>query len=352
MSDEIFPRTEICRDAKYQSMQVSSDWRMLPVAQLPFSMWDAAPQTLQTASNAQAYTTIEQFTALPWVLPPIFPEDVKLPPPSDLPGTSQMLEALVESLNISSQECRQGHGKDPISDHYITFSGRKFDVDAMTFEFHEEKMEFENYDLIINLPGQESILTTESWAFFIDRLSLVPDDFGIENHSDPDFEFIEDKLEFEEDDLAMSFPGQESILTNENFEFLCSKLEESLLTELKLQQNADTNGTISTPASTSSYNAGTCHETAIENGQQETPAEAKSPKAPDSPLPVLIVPRNEENNIQSSRSEYSSASRPLSTDVKDQDNAMKSGVKKRKNIFAGVICAKIIKSFVSKFMIV
>ena len=217
------------------------------------------------------------------------------------------------------------------------------DVEAVTFEFHEEKLEFENYDLMINLPGQESILTTESWAFFIDRLSSVPDDFD-ENHSD--FEFIEDKLELEENDLAISFPGLESILTDENFELLCSKLEVGEFAELKLRQVADTNGTISTPASTSSYNAGTNDGAIMENGRQATPAEAsKTTEVSDPPLPVQTVPTNEDKYVKSN-SEYSSAPRAVPMDVKEQDNATKSGVKKRKNIFAGFVCAKIIKTFV------
>ena len=65
-----------------------------------------------------------------------------------------MLDGLVANLNISSQECSQGHGKGHISEHYITFSGHMFDVDAMTFEFHEEKLEVENYDLIITCPDK------------------------------------------------------------------------------------------------------------------------------------------------------------------------------------------------------
>ena len=51
------------------------------------------------------------------------------------------------------------------------FAGRKFDVEAMKFEFYEDKMEFENYDLVINMPLQDSIMTTENFPLFLDIVS-------------------------------------------------------------------------------------------------------------------------------------------------------------------------------------
>ena len=162
---------------------------------------------------------------------------------------------------------------------------------------------------------------------------------------------MEDKLEFEENDLAISFLGQESIRTDENFKLLRFNLKECEFAELKLRQEEDMNGKISTAASVTSCN-GTCDGAIMENGRQATPAEAgKSTEVPHSPLPVQIVPRNEDKDIKPS-SECSSAPRTVFTDAKEQENGMKNGVKKRKNIFTGFVGAKFGKAFVSKIVIV
>ncbi|EDO36677.1 predicted protein [Nematostella vectensis] len=167
---------------------------------------------------------------------------------------------------------------------FITFEGHQFDTDAMDFEYHEDHYEVVNYDLVINIPGQDSVLDTTNFSDFLEKVlsfaeaegrvirnnefagvsdwnSLLDDinsstpetlsgvylesNFfqnghalvGFQNtipasqecgfNDDGDihwFEFLEDKQEFEEHDLAMSMPGQESILCEENMMVLFDKL--------------------------------------------------------------------------------------------------------------------------------
>ena len=188
-----------------------------------YSLFDT-PMSLYAALD----TSLLSATDLRYLVPAQFGETSTsgLPPTSELfggPLTYSLLSA-PSAIPTASNQAPLGVKPTLRPDFFIDFAGHIFDVEDMVFEFYEEKMEFENYDLVINMPGQESVLTSGSFDFFLERVLLQSDIVEESRESDCEFEFIEEKLEFEEHDLALSFPGQESILNGENVSVLCCKL--------------------------------------------------------------------------------------------------------------------------------
>lgn len=52
--------------------------------------------------------------------------------------------------------------------YFITFRPIQYDVEVMDFEYHEEKAEFENYDFVINIPEQFDVLSADNFQALLD----------------------------------------------------------------------------------------------------------------------------------------------------------------------------------------
>ncbi|XP_048582853.1 uncharacterized protein LOC116620750 isoform X3 [Nematostella vectensis] len=67
---------------------------------------------------------------------------------------------------------------------FIDFEGYQFDIDKMDFDFQEEHYEVMNYDLVINIPGQESILVVTNFSLFLEKvlgISVTEEQFILDN---------------------------------------------------------------------------------------------------------------------------------------------------------------------------